>query len=82
VNAALAAALDIHARCAVANASRPPERALHAAIGIGFGDTLYIGEEDLHGDEMNVACSWVKISQSAAKCCSPLRPTNLCRQAA
>jgi len=55
VDSALAAALDIHARCAAANASRPPERALHAAIGIGFGDTLYIGEEDLHGDEMNIA---------------------------
>ena len=53
---ALAAALDIHARCAAANAIRPAERSLHAAIGIGFGDTLYIGEEDLHGDEMNVAC--------------------------
>ena len=34
---ALAAALDIQARCAAANASRPAERALHAAIGIGFG---------------------------------------------
>ncbi len=53
---ALAAALDIQARCAAANASRPVGPALHAAIGIGFGSTLYVGEEDLHGDEMNVAC--------------------------
>ena len=53
---ALAAALDIQARCVAANAQRPAERALQAAIGIGFGDTLYVGAEDLHGDEMNVAC--------------------------
>ena len=53
---ALATARDIQARCLAANLERPAERALHAAIGIGFGDTLYVGEEDLHGDEMNIAC--------------------------
>ena len=53
---ALAAALDIHVRCAAANAGRSADHALHAAIGIGFGDTLYVGKEDLHGDEMNIAC--------------------------
>lgn len=52
---ALAAAREIHARCATANAQRPADRALHASIGIGFGDVLYIGEEDLHGDQMNIA---------------------------
>jgi class 3 adenylate cyclase len=42
--------------CAEANRHRPPDRTLHVSIGIGFGDTLYIGDEDVHGDEMNLAC--------------------------
>ena len=33
-----------------------PERHLHGSIGIGYGDTLVIGDEDLFGSEMNVAC--------------------------
>ena len=53
---AVGAARAMQAGCTEANLLRPADRSLHASIGIGFGDTLYIGEEDIHGDEMNLAC--------------------------
>ncbi len=56
VSGAIGTAREINAACAEANRQRPADRALHASMGIGFGDTLYIGEEDVHGDEMNLAC--------------------------
>ena len=52
---AVAAARAMQSACAEANLRRPADRSLHASIGVGFGDTLYIGEEDVHGDEMNLA---------------------------
>jgi class 3 adenylate cyclase len=56
VGDAVTAARGIQVACIDANRSRPADRSLHASIGIGFGETLYIGEEDVHGDQMNVAC--------------------------
>ena len=53
---ALEAALDILRAFTAINNVLPPERHLHGSIGIGFGDTLVIGDEDLFGSEMNVAC--------------------------
>lgn len=53
---ALEAALDILRGLDTINKVLPPERHLHGSIGIGFGDTLVIGDEDLFGSEMNVAC--------------------------
>jgi len=53
---ALEAALDIMRSFAAINKVLPPARHLHGSIGIGFGDTLVIGDEDLFGSEMNVAC--------------------------
>jgi class 3 adenylate cyclase len=53
---ALEAALDILRGFSATNKVLPPERHLHGSIGIGFGDTLVIGDEDLFGSEMNVAC--------------------------
>jgi adenylate cyclase len=53
---ALEAALDILRAFTAINNVLPPERQLHGSIGIGFGDTLVIGDEDMFGSEMNVAC--------------------------
>jgi class 3 adenylate cyclase len=53
---ALEAALDILRGFDAINKVLPPERHLHGSVGIGFGDTLVIGDEDLFGSEMNVAC--------------------------
>jgi adenylate cyclase len=55
VASAVTTALGIRLACSEANRQRPEDRTLRASIGIGFGDTLYIGEEDVHGDEMNLA---------------------------
>ena len=53
---ALQAALDILRALAAMNAVLPPERALAASMGIGYGPTLVIAHEDLFGPEMNCAC--------------------------
>ncbi|HJQ23684.1 MAG TPA: adenylate/guanylate cyclase domain-containing protein [Blastocatellia bacterium] len=53
---AVEAALDILRGFAAINKVLPPERHLHGSIGIGYGDTLVIGDEDLFGSEMNLAC--------------------------
>lgn len=52
---ALEAALDIFRAFEAMNAVVPDERDIYGSIGIGFGDTLVIGDEDLFGDEMNRA---------------------------
>ena len=53
---ALEAALDILRGFSAINQVLPPARHLHGSIGIGYGDTLIIGDEDLFGSEMNLAC--------------------------
>ena len=53
---AIEAALDILRGFAAINKVLPPERELHGSIGIGYGDTLIIADEDMYGSEMNVAC--------------------------
>lgn len=53
---ALEAALDIQRALAAMNAMQPPEAALHASVGIGYGPTLVIANKDLFGHEMNLAC--------------------------
>jgi len=53
---ALQAALDIHRALDAMNAVQPPEAALQASVGIGYGPTLVIAEKDLFGHEMNLAC--------------------------
>lgn len=52
---ALEAALDIFRAFEAMNSVVPDERDIYGSIGIGFGDTLVIGDEDLFGDEMNRA---------------------------
>lgn len=53
---ALEAALDVFRAFEAMNAVVPQEHHVHGSIGIGYGDTLVIGGEDLFGHEMNLAC--------------------------
>jgi class 3 adenylate cyclase len=52
---ALAAARAIQGSLDAANTFLPEDWDLHAAIGIGYGPLLLIGDHDLYGSEMNVA---------------------------
>jgi class 3 adenylate cyclase len=54
--AAVEGALDVLRGFEAVNRLLPPERQLFGSIGIGFGDTLVIGDEDMFGSEMNLAC--------------------------
>lgn len=56
VPAALAAARALLAAFARDNAGREAEAGLHGGVGIGYGPCLVIGDTDLHGNEMNLAC--------------------------
>jgi class 3 adenylate cyclase len=53
---AFEAALDIFRAFEAMNAVVSEERDIYGSIGIGYGDTLVIGDEDLFGTEMNLAC--------------------------
>ena len=52
---ALATARAIQRNLDAANTFLPEDWDLHAAIGIGYGPLLLIGDHDLFGSEMNVA---------------------------
>jgi class 3 adenylate cyclase len=54
--AALAAAVEIQRSLRAANEALPRAQEIYASIGIGYGPVLAIGEDDLFGDEMNLAC--------------------------
>jgi len=56
VASALASAHDIIGRLQTANLVLPEDRHLYASIGIGHGYILNIADEDLFGDEVNLAC--------------------------
>ena len=56
VEAALAAANDIVNRLEMVNLVLPEDRHLYASIGIGYGFILNIADQDLFGDEVNLAC--------------------------
>lgn len=53
---ALEAALDIFRAFDAVNQVVTPDRQIHGSIGIGYGETLIIGNEDMFGEEMNLAC--------------------------
>ena len=53
---AVEGALDILRSFKAVNATVPSNRDLYGSIGIGYGDLLVIGEEDVYGDDMNLAC--------------------------
>ena len=47
---------EIITRLNSVNMILPADRQLYVAIGIGYGNILNIGNEDIFGDEMNLAC--------------------------
>jgi class 3 adenylate cyclase len=55
VATAVAAARDVQAQLATANAFLPEDWDLHASIGIGFGEVLMVDEDDFYGNELNLA---------------------------
>jgi class 3 adenylate cyclase len=52
---AVAAAREITRRLDTVNVLLPANRRLYASIGVGYGAILAIGEDDLFGDEVNLA---------------------------
>jgi class 3 adenylate cyclase len=55
VDDAVKAGREIMRQLTTVNVLLPATRRLYAAIGIGFGDILAPGDEDLFGDEVNLA---------------------------
>lgn len=55
VGAAVKAAIDIFKAFTAVNLGLPESQDLWAAIGIGYGSTLLIGNEDFYGNEVNLA---------------------------
>jgi class 3 adenylate cyclase len=55
VNSAVKAAREIIRQLTTVNVLLPATRRLYASIGIGFGDILVLEDEDLFGDEVNLA---------------------------
>ncbi|MBL1173939.1 adenylate/guanylate cyclase domain-containing protein [Pantanalinema sp. GBBB05] len=55
VSSAVATAIAILQAFNAVNSGLPEDHDLHAGIGIGYGTTLVIGDEDLYGSEMNLA---------------------------
>jgi class 3 adenylate cyclase len=55
VEAAVAASREIIARLETVNVLLPAGRRLYASIGLGWGDILVLQDEDLFGDEVNLA---------------------------
>jgi adenylate cyclase len=53
---ALESALDIFRAFDAVNTVVPPDRDIFGSIGIGYGETLVIDEEDIFGSEVNIAC--------------------------
>lgn len=53
---ALEAALDILRAFDAINSVVPADRDIFGSVGIGFGEALIIGEADMFGSEMNLAC--------------------------
>jgi class 3 adenylate cyclase len=53
---AVGAAIDIFKAFAAVNTGLPDEQDLYAGIGVGYGATLIVEDNDLYGSEMNLAC--------------------------
>ena len=53
---ALESAFDIFRAFDAVNTVVPPGRDIFGSIGIGYGATLVIGERDIFGSEVNIAC--------------------------
>lgn len=61
---AVRSAIAMQQRCQRHSASLKAEDQVLLCIGIGFGDVLRIGEDDIFGAEVNAAC---KLGEDAAK---------------
>ncbi len=55
VDEAVKSSREIISRLNTVNVLLPADRRLYASIGIGFGDVLVLEDEDLFGDEVNLA---------------------------
>jgi class 3 adenylate cyclase len=53
---AVACADEICRNVKIANGPLPAANEIYVAIGVGFGDVLLVGDDDIFGDEMNVTC--------------------------
>jgi class 3 adenylate cyclase len=53
---AVRCAVEIQQNVRVANELLPVPDEIYVSIGIGYGEVLVVGDEDLFGDEMNLAC--------------------------
>jgi adenylate cyclase len=53
---ALDSALDVFRAFDAVNSVVPPERDIYGSIGIGYGETLVIDDQDIFGSEVNIAC--------------------------
>jgi adenylate cyclase len=53
---AVKASREIITRLNAVNVVLPADRQLYVAFGVGYGNILNIGDEDIFGDEMNLAC--------------------------
>ena len=56
VEDAVEASLEISQRLAAANAILPRDLNLYVSTGVGWGPILNIGNEDMWGNEVNIAC--------------------------
>jgi len=56
VTDAIDCAIAIQARLAAVNVHLPDAQDLYVGIGIGYGEVLRVGDDDLYGSEMNLAC--------------------------
>jgi adenylate cyclase len=52
---ALACSIAMQKACAMANVQRKPEEQLLLCVGIGFGQLLRVGDDDVWGRELNAA---------------------------
>lgn len=55
VDDAVAAAIEIFQAFEIVNVDLPNDQDLYAGLGIGYGTTLIVGNQDLFGKEMNLA---------------------------
>lgn len=61
---AVACAVAMERVCHSVNARRPPEEQIILCVGIGFGRVLKLGDEDVYGNEVNLAS---KLGEDTAK---------------
>lgn len=74
---AVAACREMSDRLDAANQVLPAEQHLYAAFGIGYGTILNIADEDIFGDEMNIAC---KLGEDIARPREILLTAAACQQ--